>query len=161
VRKADSFLHYPVSNWHGGKAAFLDRPMVSALNYWLAVSAAEGAKKLIEFGWDEPDTAFMRAHRAEMDQTPFDGCVFHATYRRADGGEGNFTWECWSQRRCVEQELSPALEVVQGRPPAAAACRIRRGPPAGSAVGDQLEIGASAHAGTRRGSGAPSGPSGS
>jgi len=35
-------------------------------------------KKLIEFGWDEPDPAFMRAHLAEMEPTPFDGCVFHA-----------------------------------------------------------------------------------
>lgn len=25
------------------------------------------AKKLIEFGWDEPDTAFMRKHIAQMD----------------------------------------------------------------------------------------------
>jgi len=28
------------------------------------------AARLIEFGWDEPDTAFMRAHLREMEQTP-------------------------------------------------------------------------------------------
>ena len=33
-------------------------------------------KKLIEFGWDEPDTAFLRAHLGEMEKTPFDGCVY-------------------------------------------------------------------------------------
>ena len=30
-------------------------------------------KSLIEFGWDEPDTAFMRAHITEMEKLPFDG----------------------------------------------------------------------------------------
>jgi hypothetical protein len=30
------------------------------------------AKKLIEFGWDEPDIAFMRTHITELQGTPFD-----------------------------------------------------------------------------------------
>jgi len=60
----------------------------------LAVTAASTAaeqgksKKLIEFGWDEPDTAFMRAHVAEMEQTPFDGCVFHANATDGEGEAG-------------------------------------------------------------------------
>src|SRR3954451_1301335 len=29
-------------------------------------------KKVIEFGWDEPDTAFLRKHIARMERTPFD-----------------------------------------------------------------------------------------
>ena len=43
-----------------------------------ASRSAEGpvvSKKLIEFGWDEPDTAFMRKHAAQMDATPFDATV--------------------------------------------------------------------------------------
>lgn len=36
----------------------------------------EVVKKLIEFGWDEPNTSFMRRHIAEMEKMPFDGCVF-------------------------------------------------------------------------------------
>jgi len=43
----------------------------------LAACAAPPESKLIEFGWDEPDPAFMRANAAAMDATPFDGCVFH------------------------------------------------------------------------------------
>ena len=39
--------------------------------------AGSSAKKLIEFGWDEPDTGFLRRHRDQLEQTPFDGCVFH------------------------------------------------------------------------------------
>jgi hypothetical protein len=66
-------------------------------------------KKLIEFGWDEPDTKFMREHIAEMEQTPFDGCVFHVNYKRNDGSNGSFTWECWGNKAFTEKELEPAI----------------------------------------------------
>ena len=67
----------------------------------IAAAAAErkpSTKRLIEFGWDEPDPAFMRRHIAEMEHTPFDGCVFHVTYDKADGSKGSFMNECWSAR---------------------------------------------------------------
>jgi hypothetical protein len=47
--------------------------------------------KLIEWGWDEPDTKFMRANINGMEQFPFDGLVFHAT-----SNEGvHLSWEVW------------------------------------------------------------------
>src|SRR5687768_13266008 len=57
-------------------------------------------KKLIEFGWDEPDPAFMRKHIAEMEKSPFDGTVFHINT--------DFLWQCWSKRAFTEAELQPA-----------------------------------------------------
>ena len=54
--------------------------------------------KLIEFGWDEPDPAFMKSHVAAMRATPFDGCVFHPTAAH-DDPPPNFTWQCWSRVR--------------------------------------------------------------
>jgi hypothetical protein len=66
-------------------------------------------KKLIEFGWDEPDTAFMRRHITEMESSPFDGCVFHVNYTKPDGTAGNFLWEAWSTRAFTEAELQQAL----------------------------------------------------
>jgi hypothetical protein len=72
------------------------------------IAAAE-TKKLIEFGWDEPGTAFLRAHISEMERTPFDGCVFHADYDKPDGGTGRFTWECWGTREFSEAELKAAF----------------------------------------------------
>ncbi|MGQ9487658.1 MAG: hypothetical protein ACUVSE_07875 [Armatimonadota bacterium] len=71
------------------------------------------SKKLIEFGWDEPDTAFMRRHIAQMETTPFDGCVFHLNYTTSEGKTANFTWECWSKRTFTEAELRPALEDLK------------------------------------------------
>jgi len=73
-------------------------------------------KKLIEFGWDEPDTAFMCAHWAEMEQTPFDGCVFHVNYTKPDGSQGNFTWECWSRRAFTMEELQTARTQLKITP---------------------------------------------
>jgi hypothetical protein len=67
------------------------------------------AKKLIEFGWDEPDTSFLRQQREQLERSPFDGCVFHVTTRGAGGAAENFTWLCWGRRRFSETELKPAL----------------------------------------------------
>ena len=71
-------------------------------------------KKLIEFGWDEPDTAFLRQHIAEMEQTPFDGCVFHVMSADPQGKRENFTWLGWGRRAFTEAELEPAPGRPQG-----------------------------------------------
>jgi hypothetical protein len=71
-------------------------------------AVAQGKKKLIEFGWDEPDTAFMRRHIGQMEQTPFDGVVFHVNYTTSDGKPGNFLWEAWGRRRFTDAELAAA-----------------------------------------------------
>lgn len=42
-------------------------------------------KKLIEYGWDAPDTAFVRDHIREMEQHPFDGVVIEVRPRPIDG----------------------------------------------------------------------------
>ncbi len=68
------------------------------------------AKKLIEFGWDEPDTAFMRRHLAELEQSPFDGCVFHAVARSASGTPENFAWLGWGRREFKRDDLRQAFD---------------------------------------------------
>ncbi len=65
-------------------------------------------KKLIEWGWDEPNTAFLRAHIREMEKTPFDGCVF--SVRHGPGGRGgSFSWQFWGRRRFERAELAAAF----------------------------------------------------
>ena len=66
------------------------------------------AKQLIEFGWDEPDARFMREHIAQLQASPFDGCVFHVDYRTAQGDSGNFTWKVWGRRRFRDDDLAAA-----------------------------------------------------
>ncbi len=72
--------------------------------------AHQPAKKLIEFGWDEPDTGFMRRHLGELAQSPFDGCVFHVVARSAGGTAENFTWLGWGKRGFTRDELRQAFD---------------------------------------------------
>ena len=67
-------------------------------------------KKLIEFGWDEPDTAFLRRHIEEIERTPFDGCVFRVLATDARGKQDNFTWLAWGRRAFSATELEPARD---------------------------------------------------
>lgn len=89
---------------------------IGALLMGQGYAADKAIKKLIEFGWDEPDTAFLREHMVEMERTPFDGCVFHVNYAKADGSKGNFTWESWGQRAFTEDQLRSAIEDLKAAP---------------------------------------------
>jgi hypothetical protein len=75
--------------------------------------AAEGKKKLIEFGWDEPSPSFMRQHVAEMERAPFDGCVFHVDFKTPAGKSGSFTWDAWSKRPHTDAELQNAIDDLK------------------------------------------------
>ena len=65
-------------------------------------------RKLIEWGWDEPDTAFLRANIRGMETTPFDGCVFSVRHG-AGGRGGSFTWEFWGRRRFDRADVAHAF----------------------------------------------------
>jgi hypothetical protein len=70
-------------------------------------------KKLIEFGWDEPSTSFMREHIAEMERAPFDGVVFDAEARKPNGPRRGFTWGAWGTNAFEEVELKEAIEDLR------------------------------------------------
>jgi hypothetical protein len=70
-------------------------------------------KKLIEFGWDEPGTAFMRRHVAEMEATPFDGVVFHVDAVDEKGSALPFTWQCWGKRAFKASDLRHSLDDLK------------------------------------------------
>jgi hypothetical protein len=70
-------------------------------------------KKLIEFGWNEPNTRFMREHINEMEQTPFDGCVFTVLAKNADGNSAPFISECWGRRAFKKSELQNAIDDLK------------------------------------------------
>jgi predicted methyltransferase len=66
-------------------------------------------KRLIEWGWDEPDTKFLRENISRMEQFPFDGLVFHVTSSKG----GNFTWEMWGSRQFERAEFEHALDDLK------------------------------------------------
>ena len=70
-------------------------------------------KKLIEFGWDEPDTAFMRKHAAQMDATPFDGCVYHIRCTQPGGKDTDFLWACWSKQAFTAGQVQHAINDLR------------------------------------------------
>ena len=82
-----------------------------------SLNAADSApaKKLIEFGWDEPDTVFIRQHVAEIEKTPFDGCVFHVNYVNAKpkSGGGSLTWDSWDTNSFSAEQVQGALEDLK------------------------------------------------
>jgi hypothetical protein len=62
--------------------------LVFGASYGASAQNRTGPKKLIEWGWDEPDTKFMRQNVAKMEQLPFDGLIFHVAGSRG----GNLSW---------------------------------------------------------------------
>src|SRR5262245_3912106 len=68
-------------------------------------------KKLIEMGWDEPDPAFMRRHLAQLEATPFDGCVYHLSGPK--GRTDGLTWRGWSTHAFTEADVDSALRDLK------------------------------------------------
>lgn len=66
-------------------------------------------KKIIEWGWDQPDTAYLRQHIAAMERMPFDGVILGAR-AWTNGAPTYFSHENWGKRRFTEEELRPALD---------------------------------------------------
>lgn len=94
----------------------IGRWFAGLITLWMVpavICAAEGKKKLVEFGWDEPDTQFMREHITEMEKTPFDGCVFTVKFVTSKGQKGRFTWEGWSNRSFEFEDLTKAVEDLK------------------------------------------------
>ena len=82
----------------------------------LSAHPASAAKRLIEMGWDEPDPAFMRQHLAQLEASPFDGCVYHIGGPRPDGQLGNFAWASWGTREFTEKELATDIANLEATP---------------------------------------------
>jgi hypothetical protein len=74
------------------------------------------SRKLIQWGWDEPDTAYLRRRLTEMEQSPFDGCVFGVRYGPPAGG-GSFTWRLWGRRRFAREELADSFADLRALRP--------------------------------------------
>ena len=95
--------------------------MIAAAAVVLALAALSPerrppSRKLIQWGWDEPDTAFLRRHLHDMERSPFDGCVFGVRYGPQPGG-GSFTWRLWGRRRFAREELADSFADLRALRP--------------------------------------------
>ena len=90
----------------------LSTPLVVVLASSAAAMAAANGKKLIEWGWDQPTTAFMRQHIAQMEMMPFDGTVFSVNMN--DGN--SFTDAYWGGAAITPSHLSTAQGDLQATP---------------------------------------------
>jgi hypothetical protein len=78
----------------------------------LAAQDAAKGKKLIEWGWDEPDTKFIRENIQGMEELPFDGLIFHVVSNKG----GNLVWEMWGERRFELAEFQHAIDDLKATP---------------------------------------------
>lgn len=75
------------------------------------------ARKLIEFGWDEPDLEFLLHNRAVMERSPFDGCVFHVNTSVPGMKSESLTWQGWGRREFKPDEFLVILKDLAANPP--------------------------------------------
>jgi len=68
--------------------------------------------RVIEFGWDIPDTAFLREHIRDMERAPFDGVVLDPSIGRAT----RFSWHVFGRERLAESTLDGALADLRATP---------------------------------------------
>lgn len=74
-----------------------------------------GCTALIEWGWDEPDQTFLKAHIATIERKPFDGVVLHLTVPGVPPGLANFSWHLYDHRYQWD-EVRPAVEELKAVP---------------------------------------------
>lgn len=72
-----------------------------------------GMKKLIEFGWDEPNTAYLKAHIADMEQMPFDGVVLDAEYTDMQNKTQNLSQDDFGKDEISWVSLKTALNNLR------------------------------------------------
>jgi hypothetical protein len=109
----------PKENGHVRRALVPWTVLLAALVGALVLLRDPGprTRHLVQFGWDEPDTAFLRTHVARMRESPFDGCVFHASWAGRDGRPaGNLAWRVWSRERINPALLHPAIQDLRATP---------------------------------------------
>src|ERR1051326_7028724 len=85
------------------------RVLILLCSLAVSIPCVASPRKVIELGWDERGADFLRAHIQEMQQTPFDGCVFHVDYKKPNGNKGSFTWQAWGTELFTQADLKDAM----------------------------------------------------
>jgi hypothetical protein len=73
-------------------------------------------KKVVEYGWDCPNTAYLRAHFVAMEKHPFDGLVIQVTKAREPrlgGNKDTLGFLAFGKYRLQSQDYLHAIEDLQ------------------------------------------------
>lgn len=73
-----------------------------------ASAATPGGKKIIEYGWDAPTTAYVREHVRDMEKLPFDGVVIKVMSSPAEHGDP-LGWQVASGKKFEPPQYEHAI----------------------------------------------------
>lgn len=83
-------------------------PMLVSLAVSGASAGSRNGKKLIEYGWDAPDTRYVREHVREMEKVPFDGVVIGV--KSPEPYLWWVGWRVWSKDKVQPWEYEKAID---------------------------------------------------
>lgn len=69
--------------------------------------------KVIEFGWDEPNTTFVKNNILRMEQLPFDGLVMSVRYLNSAGQSVIFSNNAFGTELITWEQVQPALSDLK------------------------------------------------
>jgi len=92
------------------KSAQAKKPSDSALTDF---KPSTPRHKLIEFGWGEPSTSYLKENISSMERLPFDGVVFNVRFRQKKGEEAIFAHQSFGRSAITWEQLLPALEDIR------------------------------------------------
>ena len=58
----------------------------------------------------------MRKHIAQMEQTPFDGCVYEFRLLEPNGKDSGFIWSCWGKKAFTIEQTQHAIDDLKATP---------------------------------------------
>ena len=82
-----------------------------ARGFRLASSPYAAPKKLIQFGWDNPDTGYMATHANDLKAHPFHGTVF--TAKPSGGTSQQFSQQSFGSTQFTRTQMQHAVDELQ------------------------------------------------
>jgi hypothetical protein len=87
--------------------------LLCALAACPALAGTQG-KKLVEYGWDAPSTAYVRKYVKEMEKIPFDGVIIRVAKKDQDlMNPTSLAWESFSKKRLQPQDYQHAIDDLK------------------------------------------------
>jgi hypothetical protein len=73
-------------------------------------------KELVQYGWNPPDTAFIRQNIRQMEKLPFEGVVLKANFTDENGTRRKFEEYIWSNYRIPPEGIRQAILDLRATP---------------------------------------------